>query len=102
MPLSAHSLRKFDVEAAREWFFQTEGLPYGYHNFLFSWLDTERDNLPPILPNEFLPILAYLLSGPLPEQMKIMVFEAMNKRLGTENLTLPQLAAESARRHMTL
>lgn len=74
MPLSAHSLRKFDVEAAREWFFQTEGLPYGYHNLIFSWLNTERDNLPPPLANEFSPILFSILGHFLPNQMEIFVY----------------------------
>lgn len=42
--------KKFNETAAREFFFYTEGLPYGYHNFLFAWLDTPSDNNPPVLP----------------------------------------------------
>jgi hypothetical protein len=49
MPMSGKSMLKFNEKAANDWFFQTEGLPYGYHNFLFGWIDTPRDNLPPVL-----------------------------------------------------
>jgi hypothetical protein len=28
-------------------------MPYGYRNFLFSWLDTESGNYPPLLDLEF-------------------------------------------------
>jgi len=30
---------KFDLEKAAAWFKTVEGLPYGYHNFLFGFLD---------------------------------------------------------------
>lgn len=56
MPLNAKAMHKFNAEDTRKFFFETEGLPYGMHNFIYGWLDTERDNLPPILANEFLPI----------------------------------------------
>jgi hypothetical protein len=40
MPLSDESRTKFDTDKARAWFEQAEGLPYGYHNFLYGWVDT--------------------------------------------------------------
>jgi hypothetical protein len=40
-----------------------EGLPYGYHNFLFGWIDTPYDNLPPLLPPGLIPIAFSLLEG---------------------------------------
>jgi len=42
---------QFSEQAAQEFYFQTEGLPYGYHNFLYGWIDTASDNWPPLLPN---------------------------------------------------
>ena len=32
--------KKFNELAAIDFFFKTEGLPYGYHNFLYGWIDT--------------------------------------------------------------
>jgi len=49
MPLSEEKRAIFNQEAAEEFFFSTQGLPYGYHNFLFGWIDTEADNWPPML-----------------------------------------------------
>ena len=62
LPLSEESAKKFDVEAATAWFEAHEGLPYGYHNFLFGWIDTPDSNFPPILPKNFVPILFDILS----------------------------------------
>ena len=59
--MSAKSMLKFDEKKANEWFFQTEGLPYGYHNFIYGWMDTTRDNLPRDLPNELAPIVFSML-----------------------------------------
>ena len=57
MPFSAEARAKFNESAAIEFFKYTEGLPYGYHNFLFGWIDTPEDNLPPLIPPELLPIV---------------------------------------------
>lgn len=50
LPLNAEKQAQFDEKAANDFFFQTEGLPYGFHNFLYGWVDTANDNWPPILP----------------------------------------------------
>jgi hypothetical protein len=47
---------KFDVDAAIEWFHKTEGMPYGFNNFLWGWIDTPADNWPPLLPANLVPI----------------------------------------------
>ena len=44
LPLNAEARARFNETAAQEFFNQTEGLPYGYHNFLFGWVDTPIDN----------------------------------------------------------
>lgn len=100
LPLSGKSLLKFDEKAAQDWFHQTEGLPYGYHNFLFGWLDTSIDNLPPLVPNEGLPIVLSMLNRIIPEKIQVLFLSAMNKRLGTEGLTFEQVAALAAERDM--
>ena len=72
MPLSAKNLLKFDKKKAQDWFFEKEGLPYGYHNFLWGWIDTERDNYPPILANELVPVLMALLDKVIPSSIDIL------------------------------
>ena len=49
LPLSDESRAKFDVQKAREFFKKVEGLPYGYHNFIFGWIDKTSECLPPML-----------------------------------------------------
>jgi hypothetical protein len=38
-----------------------EGLPYGYHNFLYGFVDTLNDNWPSLLPKDFVPIVFSIL-----------------------------------------
>jgi len=38
-----------------------EGFPYGYHNFLFGWVDTPRDNFPSLLDPDFAVVVFSLL-----------------------------------------
>lgn len=57
MPLSAEARAQFNETACIEFFNKTEGLPYGFHNFLFGWVDTPEDNLPPIMPPMMVPIV---------------------------------------------
>ena len=44
LPLKDEMREKFNHTAALKWFESVEGMPYGYHNFLFSWIDTEDEN----------------------------------------------------------
>lgn len=81
MPMNAASRAKFNEQAANDWFFQTEGLPYGYHNFIYGWMDTPRDNLPPDLPNELAPIVFSMLDNVMPTTVFNFFVEGLNKRL---------------------
>jgi hypothetical protein len=67
MPLSAEARSKFNETAAIEFFNSTEGLPYGFHNFLFGWIDTVEDNLPPLMPPGILPIVMSILEDFMPK-----------------------------------
>lgn len=71
MPLSDEYRAKFNETAAQTFFNETEGLPYGYHNFLFGWIDTATDNWPPILSNEMVPILFAVLEKIKPDTVDI-------------------------------
>ena len=66
LPMNGESMLKFNEKAANDWFFTTEGLPYGYHNFLFGWIDTPRDNLPPILADQIVPVVFAMLASVIP------------------------------------
>jgi hypothetical protein len=46
MPYNAAARVQFNETSSIEFFTSMEGLPYGYHDFLFEWIDREEDNLP--------------------------------------------------------
>ena len=102
LPLKDELREKFDTESAIKWYKEMEGYPYGYHNFLFSWLDTPNSNLPYVLPSELVPVAFDLLDHLLPSTVSSFFFEAMNFRLGTKDLRMKGLAAEASHRNMTL
>lgn len=72
LPLKKEAQQKFDEKKAQEWFFETEGLPYGYHNFLFGWMDTPRDNLPPALSNQLLPVVLAMVGEIKPKTIDVL------------------------------
>jgi hypothetical protein len=99
--LSDESRAKFDSKKALEWFESVEGLPYGYHNFLFGWIDTEKDNFPPILDADFVGMVFSILEKlDKPVVVKFLT-EALNKRLGTKDLSISDIAIEASKRAIT-
>jgi len=82
LPLSEESAEKFNTRAAKNWFSDHEGLPYGYHNFLFGWLDTPENNLPQLVPHQMVPILFSMLE-PVIAEIDVMYTGGINHRLGT-------------------
>lgn len=82
LPLRADISEKFDEKAAQDFFFQTEGLPYGYHNFLYGWIDTAKDNWPPMIPNNGVPVVFSLIEKIDPTLSMNFFTEALNKRMG--------------------
>ena len=97
MPLSPEARAKFNETAAREFFNKTEGLPYGYHNFLFGWIDTPADNLPPLLPPGLVPVVFSVLESFTPSTVDIFFNQALNHSLNTTGLNIEGLAAEAAK-----
>ena len=71
MPLSDENRLVFNETAALEFFYQTQGLPYGFHNFLSSWFDTPYHNLPIYLPSDLVPIVFSALEDFLPDVIDI-------------------------------
>ncbi|KAF3336757.1 hypothetical protein FCM35_KLT19343 [Carex littledalei] len=46
LPLNPDMPKKFNETAAWEYAKRMSGYPYGYHNMIFSWIDTISDNYP--------------------------------------------------------
>jgi len=102
LPLKAEVAEKFDVDAARQFFSETEGLPYGFHNFIFGWIDTVRDNLPGMMADELPPVLFSLYEKINPYFTYIFYSEAIGNRLGVSGQDIAGLAATAAEQGMTL
>lgn len=98
LPLREEYRKKFDVDKANDWFINVaEGLPYGYHNFIFTWIDTVDRNFPFIVTHEIVELLFSVISYIDPKLTDKMVTEAINKRLGKEGLSFQEVIAEGAR-----
>jgi len=101
-PLSEEAAERFDEKAAQDFFFETEGLPYGYHNFLYGWIDTANNNWPPLLAFNFAPIMFSLLEKVVPNVVFTFFTEALNFRLGTKDLNISEITAHAAKQNMSL
>lgn len=91
LPLKPEVREIFNETAVLDWFKTVEGTPYGFHNFIFGWIDTATQNLPPILSPELLTIGFSLVERVIPSAIASIYGLAMNKRLGTFGLTIPEL-----------
>ena len=74
---------------------------YGFHNFIYGWIDTPDKNLPSFLDFEFLSILLKLLDNVIPDIVKRMFTDGMNKRLETDNLSLTEIWEEIYKKDIT-
>jgi len=101
LPMREDIRKKFNTTAALEWFYKVEGLPYGYHNFLFAGLDTESENLPPLLDLNFTAAGFNLLSKIIPTGIRMIWDEAINVRLGTKGLKVYEQYQEMLKRNLT-
>ncbi|KAL2649317.1 hypothetical protein R1flu_017445 [Riccia fluitans] len=95
LPLSAESRAKWNNTAAWEYAREMNGQPYGYHNMIFSWIDTKNDNYPPPLDANLVASVITMWTRIQPDYASNMWNEALNKRLGTEGLDLPAVIIES-------
>jgi len=98
LPLKEEYRNKFDVNKANDWFEnEVEGLPYGYHNFIFTWIDTTTKNFPFVTTTELIEFVFSIVSKIYPKYSDLIVTEALNIRIGQKGLTLQQAIAEAAR-----
>jgi hypothetical protein len=98
VPLSPEMRAKYNATSAYEFFKTVEGLPYGYHNFLFGWIDTATDNFPCMPPNydECLSAEAVMCASGLvntlaPPIAQLMWIQAFNFRLNTNYNTTAEI-----------
>ena len=103
LPLREEYRNKFDNKKAMEWFEnEVEGLNYGYHNFISTWIDTVDKNFPFITTSEIVEFLFSLASKVYPPISDLIITESLNIRVGTKNLTFQQVIAEAARKGKSL
>ena len=68
-----------------KWLESVIGLPYGYHNYLFGWIDTPEDNFPSTLSSNFLEIMLSQIDKKYPEIGFKMWNQALAKRLDLDS-----------------
>lgn len=101
LPLRPDLRAKFNETAAWNYAKQMNGKPYGYHNLIFSWIDTISNNYPPPLDAHVVASVMTVWNKLQPDYAANMWTEALNKRLGTKGLDLPEIIVESEKRGMT-
>ncbi|CAN1318721.1 hypothetical protein LINPERPRIM_LOCUS30918 [Linum perenne] len=95
LPLHPEIRAKFNETAAWEYALSMNGKPYGYHNMIFSWIDTIDGNFPPPLDAHLVASVMTVWSQMQPTYASNMWNEALNKRLGTKGLDLPAIMVET-------
>ncbi|XP_074320275.1 uncharacterized protein LOC141657061 [Silene latifolia] len=98
LPLHPDLRAKFNISAAWEYARSIDGLPYGYHNLIFSWIDTVQNNYPPPLDGNLVASVMTIWNQMQPAYAANLWKEALNKRLGTSDLDLPEVLIEVAKR----
>lgn len=86
--MSEATRKTWDNDKAIAFFNETEGMPYGYANFLYGWIDTAEDNWPPLLPVNFVPTMFSVVEKISPSTTAEFYDLAINKHLGTEGLNI--------------
>ena len=103
LPIREEYRNKFDNAKAMEWFEnEVEGLNYGYHNFISTWIDTVDKNFPFFATSEILEFLFSLVSKVYPPASDLIITENINIRVGKQNLSFQQAIAEAARQGKSL
>ena len=102
LPLRDEYSKKFDTEKAWEFFNKVNGTPYGYPTLLFGWIDTLHRNFPPLLDFNFVYTMFILLEKRGYKVISEIMAEALNIRLGTKDLSYPELAVEAYKQNTTI
>jgi len=105
LPLSSQNQALFNEQKALTWFNTVKGLPYGFHNMLFSWIDTPEDNYPPPLSSELAMLLFVFMDEVMSEFLDSTTIEffqqAFNHRLNTKGLSVRECYMEAQKRGLS-
>jgi hypothetical protein len=102
IPLKEELRSKYDEKKAWEEFDRLEGLPYGYSNFLFGYIDTKDSNLPDVFDIIFISLVLEVLEKVIPEGVDRVFLQGLNMRLGTKDLNVNGIWQEIYKRQITL
>jgi hypothetical protein len=91
----------FNVTAAIEFFHNVSGLPYGWQNFLFGWIDTPNLNFPPPLTIELVQVLLPVVERVFKGSGKLWI-DGFNLRMNTTGLNTSQIYDLLYQRNMTV
>lgn len=102
--LKSNLQKSFMLEKAWEKFEELDGLSYGFENLLFSLIDTERDNLTPMLTTEYLMGLLRALTRFKKGKKFVDTFftEALNNRLKTKKKSFLQILTIANKQEISL
>jgi hypothetical protein len=92
---------KYNGTASLEFFNSVQGTPYGYHNFIFGWIDTVAGNYPPPLDGNVLLYVTILFQEIDKFYCDSVILMGLNKRLGTEDLDIYGIMAIIQQRNIT-
>ncbi len=101
LPLREEYRNKLNVEKAIQFFESIEGTPYGYRNFLFSWIDTSDKNIPKFVDHETISLLFTIVEKVSRTAVDTILGEAINIRVGTKGKLIHEVAYEAAKKNMT-
>jgi len=94
--LSDEYQQRFNDHKANEFFKSVQGLPYGYHTFIYEWIDADIGNLPwkPTEP-EIASLLFDLMDNFISNTSKLSVFslilQGLSKRLNNNFYSMDDL-----------
>eukprot|EP00003_Mantamonas_plastica_P031930 TRINITY_DN848_c0_g1_i2.p1 TRINITY_DN848_c0_g1~~TRINITY_DN848_c0_g1_i2.p1 ORF type:complete len:494 (-),score=157.12 TRINITY_DN848_c0_g1_i2:397-1878(-) len=92
---------KQNIGKAQQFVNSMIGHPYGFHNYLFGWIDTPEANFPSPITQQTLATVFQLVDIVKPAIAVRMWGEALNKRLGTHGLNVAQLFDAMNQRNLT-
>lgn len=102
LPLNSEMSKKFNEKKAWDYFNTVKGTPYGYPTVILTWIDTIKDNYPPLLDIDYSYSLLMLLEERGYKLVTEIMGEALNKRLGTQNLNYKDIAIEAFKQGKTI
>ncbi|GBG61500.1 hypothetical protein CBR_g21843 [Chara braunii] len=101
LPLHSSLQAKFDGKKAWQYVCEMDGKPYGYHNMIFSWVDVVSDNYPPPVDAHVVASIMSIWTRMQPDYAANLWVEALNKRLRTTDLDVPEIMRECSKRGIT-